>query len=260
MLTNELNPYYERIQMIESMEVQDELTLVVHSRVEGYVTLYAMTFPVVQGSTMDDAMPRGTGPYWYTEYVSGYGVRLEANPLWWKKDPEIHSVAAVNYAETGAALEALSTNQINLLSTQSTNAALYRKFSNLTSMDYPTTTFEMLVPNLSDDSPMGDVRMRQASPTRVSGTASSYVGDWKLTSEDEASYGEITMSLYNDGFGVIVTEGGLMAVRLGMQAGKFCLIDNEGLIMTVKNNNGVISFTILFSDGTQETLHMQRAK
>ena len=161
-LTNELNPYYERIQMIESMEVQDELTLVVHSRVEGYVTLYAMTFPVVQGSTMDDAMPRGTGPYWYTEYVSGYGVRLEANPLWWKKDPEIHSVAAVNYAETGAALEALSTNQINLLSTQSTNAALYRKFSNLTSMDYPTTTFEMLVPNLSDDSPMGDVRMRQA--------------------------------------------------------------------------------------------------
>ena len=111
----------------------------------------------------------------------------------------------------------------------------------------------------SDDATL-DVRMRQASPTRVSGTASSYVGDWKLTSEDEASYGEITMSLYNDGFGVIVTEGGLMAVRLGMQAGKFCLIDNEGLIMTVKNNNGVISFTILFSDGTQETLHMQRAK
>lgn len=110
----------------------------------------------------------------------------------------------------------------------------------------------------SDDVTL-DVRMRQASPTRVSGTASSYVGDWKLTGEDEASYGEITMSLYNDGFGVIVTEGSLMAVRIGMQAGKFCLIDNEGLIMTVKNNNGVISFTILFSDGTQETLHMQRA-
>lgn len=162
MLTDELNPYYKRIQMIESMEVMDELTLVVHSRVSGYVTLYAMTFPVVQGSTMDDTIARGTGPYWYTEYVGGYGVRLEANPLWWKKDPQIHSIAAVNFTDSGAALEALSTNQINLLSTQSSNAALHKKFSNFTSMDYTTTIFEMLVPNLDETSPMGDVRMRQA--------------------------------------------------------------------------------------------------
>lgn len=162
LLTNELNPYYERVQMIESMEVQDNLTLVVHSKVEGYVTLYAMTFPVVQSSTMDDSMARGTGPYWYTQYVSGYGVRLEANPLWWKNDPEIHSIAAVNFAETGVALEALDTGVIDLMCTQSNSAALHKKFSTITSMDYTTTTFETLIPNLSDNSVMADVRMRQA--------------------------------------------------------------------------------------------------
>ena len=158
----ESNPYYSRLQLIESMEATDEFTVTVESTVSGYVTLYAMTFPVVQNSTMSEAMPRGTGPYWFTEYVSGAGVRLEANPLWWKKDPQIHSIAAICYADSGDALEALSTRQVDLLCTQSSNASFSRKMSAYTSMDYLTTTYEMIVPNLNETSLMSDVRIRQA--------------------------------------------------------------------------------------------------
>ena len=68
----------------------------------------------------------------------------------------------MNFADSGDALEALQTNQINMLCTQSSNAAVHRKLSDHTSMDYMTTTYEMLVPNLNDDSVMSDVRMRQA--------------------------------------------------------------------------------------------------
>lgn len=179
LLTGELNPYYTRVQMISSMEIVDDYTLVVNSKYSGYVTLYAMTFPVVQSSTLDDRMARGTGPYWYTEYVPGTGVRLEANPLWWKKDPEIHSIAALNFADVGDALEALQTNQINMLCTQSSNAAVHRKLADNTSMDYMTTIYEMLVPNLNDDSPMGDVRMRQAvmyAIDRANVASNAYLG------------------------------------------------------------------------------------
>lgn len=158
----ESNPYYGRLQLIRSMEEIDELTVQVTSTVSGYVTLYAMTFPVAQYGTIYETLARGTGPYWYTEYSQGSGVRLEANPLWWKNDPEIHSIAAINYADSSAALEALHTNEINMLCTQSSNAALSRRLSDFTCMDYSTSIFEMLVPNLSDDSPMGDIRMRQA--------------------------------------------------------------------------------------------------
>ena len=49
-----------------------------------------------------------------------------------------------------------------MLSTRSSDAALLRKLSNLTSMDYGTTTYEMLVPNLSGDSPMSDISVRRA--------------------------------------------------------------------------------------------------
>lgn len=158
----ETNPYYGRLALIEGMEAVDALTLKVSAKYSGYVTLYAMTFPVVQQSTINESVARGTGPYWYTQFVYGVGLRLEANPLWWKNDPEIHSVAAVNYADSGDALEALKTRQINLLCTQSDNASFSRRLSEYTSMDYVTNTYEMLVPNLNESSVMSDVRIRQA--------------------------------------------------------------------------------------------------
>lgn len=151
----------------------------VNSKSTGIVTLYAMTFPVVQSGTTEDSLARGTGPYWYTQYIPGLGVRLEANPLWWKVSPEIQSVVALNYASSGDALEGLRTNQVNILCTQSSHAALNRRISDVTSMDYVTNTYEMLVPNLSDDSLMGDVRMRQAvmyAIDRANIAESAYLG------------------------------------------------------------------------------------
>jgi len=155
-------PYYARLSLIKNMQATDLLTFQVESTYDGYLALYALTFPVVQYSTMEDDMPRGTGPYWYTQYIPDTGVRLERNPLWWKKDPQIESVAAVRYAESGDALEALHTNEINLLCSQSSSASLSRKLSKFTSMDYHTNTYELLIPNLHSSSLMSDVRMRQA--------------------------------------------------------------------------------------------------
>ena len=175
----ETNPYYGRLSLIESMEATGTLTLTVKAKYSGYVTLYAMTFPVVQQSTVNESMARGTGPYWYTQFVYGVGLRLEANPLWWKNEPEIHSIAAVNYADSGDALEALKTRQINLLCTQSSNASFSRNLSEYTSMDYVTNTYEMLVPNLSESSLMSDVRIRQAvmyAIDRAALAANAYLG------------------------------------------------------------------------------------
>ena len=176
---SENNPYYGRVSMIRSMQALDDLTLQVNFSFSGYVALYAMTFPVIQSDTMSDFLPRGTGPYWYTEYYTGVGVRLEANPLWWKQDPEIHSIAALNYDNAGDALEALRTNEINIMCTQSSKAAVNRKLSDLTGMDYATNNYEVLIPNLKDDSSMGDIRMRQAvmyALDRASISENAYLG------------------------------------------------------------------------------------
>ena len=49
-----------------------------------------------------------------------------------------------------------------MLSTRSSSAAICRKLANLTAMDYGTMTYEVMVPNLSSDSLLADVNVRQA--------------------------------------------------------------------------------------------------
>lgn len=157
------NPYAAKLnQLVEDMQAMDDRTVAVKSRFSGYMTLYALTFPIVQASTVDDDMPRGTGPYWYVSYEVDNAVRIEANALWWKQQPTIGSVTFRRYAQIGDALEGLQTKQVEMLSTQSSTAALSRRLANLTSMDYGTITFEMLVPNIGSESVMSDVNLRRA--------------------------------------------------------------------------------------------------
>ena len=157
------NPYYARLQMISSMDASDIYVLTVTARTNSLLALYAMNFPVMQYETLADEMPRGTGPYWYIARDENGTVRLEANPLWWKQQPAVKSILLKRYDVAGDAIEAIRTNRIDMLSTTSPKASLSRKLSGMTSMDYPTLTYEMLVPNLQEGtSIMADVNVRMA--------------------------------------------------------------------------------------------------
>ena len=158
----EQNPYYGRLQAISNMEATDILELTVTARSGGLSTLYAMNFPVVQFETLTDDLPRGTGPYWFIQLDMDGTLRLEANPLWWKRQPEVHSILLKRFDTSGDAIEALQTNKINMLATNSAHASLSRKLADLASMDYTTLTYELLVPNLGSGSMMNDLRIRQA--------------------------------------------------------------------------------------------------
>ena len=164
MQAGEENPYYERLQVIENMDASptDIYGLTVTAKNTSLMTLYAMVFPVMQYDTLYDDLPRGTGPYWYIQANPEGSVRLEANPLWWKRQPEIKSILLKRYYTVGDAIEAIRTHEIDMLSTKSTKASLSRKLAGLTSIDYPTLTYEMLVPNLSNGSLTADASVRQA--------------------------------------------------------------------------------------------------
>ena len=157
------NPYTARMQLlIEKLEAIDDTTVAVQGKYEGYITLYAMTFPILQSSTIFDDMPRGTGPYWYVRYDMDSAVRIEANPLWWQQQTTVGTITFRRYQDSGDAIEGLLTKQVEMLSTRSANAAICRKLSDLTAMDYGTTTYELLVPNLNTASVMSNVKVRQA--------------------------------------------------------------------------------------------------
>jgi len=157
------NPYTTRMkQMISSLVALDERTVKVEAKYEGYITLYAMNFPVIQQNTIFDDMPRGTGPYWYVRYDLDSAVRIEANPLWWQQPPTLSSITFCRYDSSGDAIEGLQTNGVEMLSTRSNSAAICRTLADLTSMDYATWTYELMVPNLNSGSAISNVRVRQA--------------------------------------------------------------------------------------------------
>lgn len=155
------NPYFGRLQAIFTMEAVDIYAVRVEGTTTGMATLYAMNFPVMQYQTLSDAVPRGTGPYWFIARDGQDNIRLESNPLWWKRQPGLQSLVFTRYSEAGDAIEAVHTRQVDMISTRSPNAAFSRKLRDLTSMDYNTLTYELLIPNLSEKSMFSDIRARQ---------------------------------------------------------------------------------------------------
>lgn len=155
------SPYASRIRYIQEMTVVDELTLRVVGNGVNYMVLYAMTFPVVQRYTLNATLPRGTGPYWYISYNAYTSLRLEHNPLWWKRQPHIQSINCLRYNETDDALTALSNHEIEVLSTRQPGGALSRQLSDRMTLDYSTISWECLVPNLGS-SILSDITVRQA--------------------------------------------------------------------------------------------------
>ena len=120
----------------------------------------------------------GTGPYWYIQYDGDGSIRLEANPLWWKHAPGLGSILMKRYREAGQAIEAIQTNQIQMLTTRSPKASFSRKLADLTSLDYTTLTYECLLPNLSSGSLLSELNVRQAvmyAVDRVTVASNAYV-------------------------------------------------------------------------------------
>ena len=124
------------------------------------MTLYAMTYPVLHRNTLDETLPTGTGPYMYN-YSDGDWIQLDANPYWWKKAPVVDTVYIYRYDETGDALKALTSGEVNAVPTRSQTAALGRLLNDRMSVDYSTLTYEMLIPN-NKKLIFSDIRTRQA--------------------------------------------------------------------------------------------------
>ena len=154
------SPYYTRVQYISDMQVVDANTIKVKGKYSSYFTLYAMTFPVLQRSSLYYDMAVGSGPYWYMARADDY-IQVDANPFWWKKAPTVDTLYVYRYSETGDVLTALSIGEVDAVATRSQTAALGRLLNDRTSVDYTTLTYEMLIPNIGGNI-FDDVKTRQA--------------------------------------------------------------------------------------------------
>jgi ABC-type transport system substrate-binding protein len=150
-------------QAVSSMSVGDESTVVVKAKNSiGYMMLYAMTFPVVSSGSISNPYPFGTGPYWYIGYSTGYALRIEQNPLWWKRpNTQIHSIVGMFCATNRIAMNLLETGEIDALASEYPTISLSRQLSDRQAVDYSTNTYECIVPNLRNGI-LNSLAVRQA--------------------------------------------------------------------------------------------------
>lgn len=158
--SDEGNPYYGRARKIDSITATDTFQLQVECDYPGYLALYCLTFPIVQRDTAYADVPMGTGPYWCTSYVQDTEIRLEANPLWWKQQPTMKVLQFIHFWDIADMLSALQAGDIEMFQTRSATAALTKKLSYASFLDYSTTSYEVLIPNMAGI--LGDVNLRKA--------------------------------------------------------------------------------------------------
>ena len=228
------NPYYDHVKLIKKMEYVSDTVFRVYAKHDGIITLYAMTFPVVQSGTIYTATPRGTGPYWLIAYEPGSYIRMESNPLWWKKSGTVQSIVARNYANTASALMALNSGDVDMLASRSYSASQTRNLSNMTALDYTTHTYELMAPNLHSSSLMSDLELRKAIMYAIDRTgvqSSGYLsmlqssevpvipGTWLYESQSAKYYyspERALQLLYNSGWSDTNGDGMLDRVRDGL--------------------------------------------
>ncbi|MGI6173412.1 MAG: peptide ABC transporter substrate-binding protein [Christensenellales bacterium] len=149
-LNHPTGKWYSLVSHISAMRAVDDLTLEVKSASEmGYFTLYCMTFPVVSAASIAAETPMGTGAYWFIDFSRNNALRLESNPLWWRRaSGGVESIVAIFYPSTKAAMQALETGEIDTLATESATASLSKNLSDRVTVDFLTQTYECLLPNL----------------------------------------------------------------------------------------------------------------
>ncbi len=110
---------------IESIDIVDELTLVIHYPNAYYAYLYSFTEPdvytmvspaVIEAGNYDSMKGVvGTGPYKFDERVQGEYTRLVRNDAYWGEKPQFDAIVAKYIPEASSRLQALQTGEIDMI-------------------------------------------------------------------------------------------------------------------------------------------------
>lgn len=150
--------YAYQANKIESMRAVDERTLEVTMRQGGYASLYALTFPVMQGGQAL-AAPVGTGPF-RLEFWTGQEARLSANADWWKQRAYLDAIVFVERDSNETALASYQAGQLDMVPSSNTGVGRYRSEST-TVLDVVTQTAELLLIN-NNNAALRDISVRKA--------------------------------------------------------------------------------------------------
>ncbi len=132
---------------ISSISATDESTVVIKTKRPYFGLLYAMTFPVVPAAYVDTDTPPGTGPYMFTAFSAGEYCRLEANPRWWKAQPQIRDIMFYFHDTQKKVITSYEYARVDAVFSHSIAAGQYKTGTSSLSLAARTNRLECLLMN-----------------------------------------------------------------------------------------------------------------
>ena len=134
---------------VKSISAKDERTVVVRAKRPYYGILFEMTFPVVPASLVSADAPIGSGPYVIADFHAGESILLQANPNWWKTQPQVSQIMFTFHDTPGAVIEGYEYGREEAIFTRSIASSQYKTNINSVKMSYRTSQLDCLYMNNS---------------------------------------------------------------------------------------------------------------
>ena len=143
---------------VNSISAPDDATVVIKAKRPYWGLLYELTFPVVPASQVRSDRPVGSGPYVVAEFISGDYMWLQANPNWWKAQPQVREIMLAFHDTPKAVVDSFEYARVDAIFSRSTASAQYKSGTSILSMAYRTNQLECLYMNNSSSELTLEVR------------------------------------------------------------------------------------------------------
>ena len=228
---------------VSSIKAKDESTVEIRTQKRPcFGLLYALTFPIVPAGLVDSDNPPGTGPYRINTFVAGDYCWLQANPGWWKAQPQVQEIMFSFHETQKAVMESYEYARVDAVFSRSIAAAQYKSGISSLSISFRTNQLECLLMNNSASELTPEVRKAIRHVVDVSKIASNVYSGMVTPTNLPFYPGTWT---YNDSLSSYFTLDTVEAKRL-LEAAGWMDADEDGVLDKLNSEGKMVRLHLRF--------------
>ncbi len=228
---------------VSSIKAKDESTVEIRTQKRPcFSLLYALDFPIVPASMVDSDNPPGTGPYRFNTFVAGDYCWLQANPGWWKAQPQVQEIMFSFHETQKAVMESYEYARVDAVFSRSIAAAQYKSGISSLSISFRTNQLECLLMNNTASELTPEVRKAIRHVVDVSKIASNVYSGMVKPTNLPFYPGSWT---YNDSLSSYFTLDTVEARRL-LEAAGWMDADEDGVLDKLNSEGKMVRLHLRF--------------
>jgi len=228
---------------ISSISASGESTVVVKTQKRAcFGLLYAMTFPIVPADRVDTDNPPGTGAYMINTFTAGDYAWLQANPNWWRPQPQVQEIMFSFHETQKAVIDSYEYARVNAVFARSIAGAQYRSGISSLSIQFRTNQLECLLMNNSSSELTKEVRQAIRCMVDTSRIISNVYSGMAMATDLPFFPGTWT---YNDSLGSYFVKNTEEARRL-LDAAGWGDSDEDGILDRLNSEGKMVNLHLRF--------------